>query len=82
MFEGLGLGSRLANLKLPKEYHWLPWIAGIVYAGITPVGLACGLLVRKTYDPDSPTALIVSGVLDSLSAGVLLVSLHVFVSGL
>jgi len=71
-FEGLGLGSRLANLKLPRKYRWVPTISGIVYAFITPTGLACGLLVRKTYDPDSPTALIVSGVLDSLSAGVLL----------
>ena len=74
MFEGLGLGARLANLTLPKSMKWVPILAGILYACITPVGLAIGLLVRKSYSPESPTALIVSGVLDSLSAGVLLVS--------
>lgn len=34
--------------------------------------MAIGLGVRTTYNPDSANALIVSGVLDALSAGVLL----------
>lgn len=73
MFEGLGLGARLANLSLPKRLRWVPIAAGVLYACITPAGLAIGLLVRKSYSADSPTALIVSGILDALSAGVLLV---------
>ena len=38
----------------------------------TPLGIAIGLGVRETYDPSSATALIVQGVLDSISAGILL----------
>lgn len=74
MFEGLGLGARLANLSLPKRLHWVPTAAGCLYACVTPVGLLVGLAVRRTYDPESAAAIIVSGVLDALSAGVLLVS--------
>jgi zinc transporter 1/2/3 len=71
MFEGLGLGARLANLSLPPQMRRVPLYAGILYAFITPAGLAIGLLVRKTYSQDSPTAIILSGILDALSAGVL-----------
>lgn len=34
--------------------------------------MVIGLSVRNSYSPNSPTALVVSGVLDALSAGVLL----------
>lgn len=47
--------------------------AAVLYAGITPAGMVLGLLIRNTYSPDSTAALGVSGVLDALSAGVLLV---------
>jgi zinc transporter 1/2/3 len=36
------------------------------------LGIAIGLGIRTTYNPDSTTASIVSGTLDSMSAGVLL----------
>lgn len=72
MFEGLGLGSRLAVLPLPSRLNWVPFAAGIFYASITPLGIAVGLGIRNTYNPNSGTANIVSGVLDSLSAGVLI----------
>ena len=73
-FEGLGLGARLAGLKLPQHLKWVPMAAAVLFSAVTPVGLAVGLAVRKSYSPDSPTAFIVSGILDSLSAGILLVS--------
>ena len=72
MFEGLGLGSRLAFLPLPRRMLWVTIVAGITYAVMTPIGLAIGLGVRTTYDDGSRAALITSGVLDSLSAGILL----------
>lgn len=72
MFEGLGLGSRLAFLVLPHKYKWVPYGASVLYSLMTPIGIAVGLGVRTTYNPDGTTASIVSGVLDSLSAGVLL----------
>lgn len=76
MFEGLGLGARLASLNLPRRLGWVPVAAALLFSMITPAGLAIGLAFRKTYSAESPVALIVSGILDSLSAGVLLVSDH------
>ncbi|KAJ7066147.1 ZIP-like iron-zinc transporter [Mycena amicta] len=71
-FEGLGLGSRLAFIKLPPRYNYVPVLAACIYGLSTPIGIAVGLALRATYNPGSPTASIVSGVLDSLSAGILI----------
>ena len=70
-FEGLGVGSRLAYLEMPPKYNWVPILGAVLYGITTPVGIAIGLGVRTSYNPGSTTASIVSGVLDSLSAGVL-----------
>lgn len=59
-------------MKLPPRYNYVPIVAGMLYGITTPIGIAVGLGVRTTYNPDSTTASIVSGVLDSLSAGILL----------
>jgi solute carrier family 39 (zinc transporter), member 1/2/3 len=71
MFEGLGLGSRLAILPFEKG-ALLPWYLGIAYGVVTPIGMAIGLGLRTTYDSASQTALLVSGTLDAISSGVLL----------
>jgi zinc transporter 1/2/3 len=70
-FEGLGIGSRLAYLDLPRRFRWVPIAGAILYGLTTPIGIAAGLGVRTSYNPDSSTASIVSGVLDSFSAGIL-----------
>ena len=72
MFEGLGLGTRLGILPLPKKYNYVPYVGGFLYGICTPIGIAAGLGIRSTYNPDSPTAAIVSGVMDALSSGILL----------
>lgn len=71
-FEGLGLGSRLAVTPWPKSKRWTPYILGAAYSLSTPISIAVGLGVRNTYPPGSQTALIVNGVFDSISAGILL----------
>ncbi|KAA1469105.1 ZIP-like iron-zinc transporter [Dentipellis sp. KUC8613] len=71
-FEGLGLGSRLAFIKLPARLNHIPLAAACLYGLTTPIGIAIGLGVRTTYNPDSTRASIVSGVLDALSAGILI----------
>ncbi|KAI1788130.1 ZIP-like iron-zinc transporter [Ganoderma leucocontextum] len=71
-FEGLGIGARLAFLRLPPKYNYVPVLAAILYGLTTPIGIAAGLGVRTTYNPNSATANIVSGVLDSFSSGILL----------
>ncbi|KAI0741302.1 ZIP zinc/iron transport family [Daedaleopsis nitida] len=71
-FEGLGVGSRLAYLRLPPKYNYIPIVGGILFGVTTPLGIAVGLGVRTTYNPDSTTASIVSGILDAFSSGILL----------
>ncbi|KAG2039860.1 ZIP-like iron-zinc transporter [Suillus americanus] len=71
-FEGLGVGTRLAHLQLPPKYNYVAICGALLYGITTPLGIAVGLGVQSTYNPDSTTASIVSGVLDSLSAGILL----------
>lgn len=71
-FEGLGLGSRLALTPWPKTRRWTPYILGLAYGFSTPIAIGVGLGVRKTYPPGSATTLIVNGVFDSISAGILI----------
>jgi len=72
MFEGLGVGARLALLPLPDSWRWVPYAGAAAYSAVTPLGIAIGLGVRETYNPASATSLIVTGVFDSVSAGLLL----------
>lgn len=70
-FEGLGIGARMSAIPFPKK-SWLPWFLCAAYGLTTPIAIAIGLGVRTTYNPNSNTANIVSGVLDSISAGILI----------
>lgn len=71
-FEGLGLGSRLATATWPRAKAWMPWALGTAYGLTTPIAIAVGLGVRTTFTPGSPTTMIVNGVFDSISAGILI----------
>lgn len=70
-FEGLGLGARLATVPWPKTKKWTPYLLGIGYGLATPIAIAIGLGLRNSYPPGSATTLIVNGVFDSISAGIL-----------
>jgi zinc transporter 1/2/3 len=71
-FEGLGLGTRLSAAPWPKSKRWTPYALAIGYGISTPLAIAIGLGVKKTYAPGSQTTLIVNGVFDSISAGILI----------
>ncbi|KAF9646231.1 ZIP zinc/iron transport family [Thelephora ganbajun] len=71
-FEGLGIGSRLALLKVDEKYNWVPIAGAFLYGFTTPVGIAAGLGVRTTYNPGTATASAVSGIMDAISAGILI----------
>ncbi|KAG8854569.1 high-affinity Zn(2+) transporter zrt1 [Tulasnella sp. 330] len=72
MFEGLGLGSRLAFLDLPPAYNWARYAGACAFGFTTPLGIVIGLGIRASYNPNSTTASIVSGCFDATSAGILL----------
>ncbi|KAF2837088.1 low-affinity zinc ion transporter-like protein [Patellaria atrata CBS 101060] len=71
-FEGLGLGSRLASAPWPKSKRWTPYLLALGYGISTPISIAIGLGVRTSYPPESRTTLIVNGIFDSISAGILI----------
>ncbi|KAK0113240.1 hypothetical protein ONS95_014936 [Cadophora gregata] len=71
-FEGLGLGSRLATAAWPKSKSWLPWAMGAAFGLTTPLAIAIGLGVRSSFEPGSARTLIVQGVFDAISAGILI----------
>ncbi|KAL5114705.1 hypothetical protein ACEQ8H_007439 [Pleosporales sp. CAS-2024a] len=71
-FEGLGIGARLSGISFPKKYRLLPYGLCLAYGLTTPIAISIGLGLRTTYNPGSFTANVVSGVLDSISAGILI----------
>lgn len=72
MFEGLGLGTRVACVDWPRSKRWTPWLLCLGYTLSTPIAIAIGLGVRHSYPPGSRRALITTGVFDSVSAGILI----------
>ncbi|ODQ67339.1 membrane zinc transporter [Nadsonia fulvescens var. elongata DSM 6958] len=72
MFEGLGLGTRLSDVKWPASYRWAPWCCGLAFGLTTPICIAIGLGVRTTYPPGSSTSLITNGIFDAVSSGILI----------
>ena len=65
MFEGLGLGSRIAAVPYPKG-SIRPWILVVAFGMTAPIGQAIGLAVRGAYDPRSALGLIIVGVFNSM----------------
>ncbi|KAF7325944.1 hypothetical protein MKEN_00445300 [Mycena kentingensis (nom. inval.)] len=79
IFEGLGIGSRLSSStsNLPKRYAYLPFLGAVLFGISTPLGMAAGLAASSAGITgkdgfNGVEASVVSGVLDSLSAGILM----------
>ncbi|KAJ5131678.1 hypothetical protein N7448_005836 [Penicillium atrosanguineum] len=72
-FEGLGIGARMSAIPF-GEHTWLPWFLCAAYGLTTPISIAIGLGVRTTYEPGSKVSLIIQGVLNAVSAGILIYS--------
>ncbi|CCK68184.1 uncharacterized protein KNAG_0A05180 [Huiozyma naganishii CBS 8797] len=72
MFEGLGLGTRIAETKWPENRRLTPWMLALGFTLTTPVAIAIGLGVRHSFIPGSRKALVSNGVFDSISSGILI----------
>ncbi|KAK4355794.1 hypothetical protein RND71_024765 [Anisodus tanguticus] len=68
-FEGMGLGGSIAQAKFKSG---AVAIMVLFFSLTTPIGIVIGLGIANAYDENSPTALIVEGILDSASAGILI----------
>ncbi|RCI13070.1 hypothetical protein L249_1112 [Ophiocordyceps polyrhachis-furcata BCC 54312] len=71
MFEGLGLGSRIAAVPYPKR-SIRPWLLVVAFGTTAPIGQAIGLVSRNSYDEKSALGLIIVGVFNAISSGLLL----------
>lgn len=71
-FEGMGIGARLSVIPFPDRFRLVPWLLCLAFGLTTPIAVAVGLSLRSSYSPNSFTADVVSGVFDSISAGILL----------
>ncbi|KAJ2161185.1 hypothetical protein GGF46_001697 [Coemansia sp. RSA 552] len=72
--EGLALGSRLAEVHHHKHPFLRAALSAAFFMLVTPIGMVIGIGIRHSYAPASPASLITIGVLDALSAGILLYS--------
>jgi zinc transporter 1/2/3 len=70
VFEGLALGSRIAQLENTTTLAKISM--GVVFAFITPIGMAIGIGVLSKFNGNDKSTLIALGTLDSFSAGVLI----------
>ncbi|EOA36102.1 hypothetical protein CARUB_v10011177mg [Capsella rubella] len=68
LFEGMGLGGCILQAQYGKKTNW---IMVVFFSVTTPLGIVLGMLLQTVYSPASPTALIVVGVLNACSAGLL-----------
>lgn len=75
-FEGLALGSRIATVGWSRAEaqgwrRYQPWLMALAYGCTTPLGQAIGIATHTLYAPDSMTGLLMVGIMNAISAGLL-----------
>ncbi|KAL9253618.1 Fe(2+) transport protein 3, chloroplastic-like protein [Drosera capensis] len=68
-FEGFALGGCISQAQFRRLSTIL---MACFFAITTPAGIAVGIGIASFYNPDSPRALIIEGILDCISAGILI----------
>ncbi|KAL6347168.1 hypothetical protein AAG906_012749 [Vitis piasezkii] len=68
-FEGMGLGGCIVQAKFKLR---AAAIMALFFSLTTPVGIAIGIGISNVYDENSSTALIVEGIFNAASAGILI----------
>lgn len=71
MFEGIALGTCIAELPKAAASTLQKCIMGGIFALITPIGMAIGIGVLNTFNGNDPSTIVAIGTLDALSAGIL-----------
>ncbi|CAO3572446.1 unnamed protein product [Mortierella alpina] len=70
-FEGVALGGRISVLDFDRS-SLRPWLLSTWFMCSTPLGIAIGIGIRGSYQEMYPKALIIQGVFDACSAGILM----------
>lgn len=68
-FEGFALGGCVSQAGFKSLSAFM---MACFFAITTPAGIAIGTGVSSVYNPNSPRALIIEGIFDSISAGILI----------
>uniref|UniRef100_A0A0D3FM65 Fe(2+) transport protein 1 n=1 Tax=Oryza barthii TaxID=65489 RepID=A0A0D3FM65_9ORYZ len=68
MFEGMGLGGCILQAEYGRRMRS---VLVFFFSTTTPFGIALGLALTRVYRDNSPTALVVVGLLNAASAGLL-----------
>ncbi|MCL7029813.1 hypothetical protein MKW94_021669 [Papaver nudicaule] len=68
-FEGMGLGGCISQAKFKSK---AVTVMALFFSLTTPIGIGIGIGISNVYNENSPTALIVEGVFNSASAGILI----------
>lgn len=68
-FEGFALGGCISQAKFGSAHSM---VMACFFAVTAPIGVGIGTGISKSYNPNSPRALAVEGILDSISAGILI----------
>ncbi|XP_030962234.1 zinc transporter 1-like [Quercus lobata] len=68
-FEGMGLGGCIAQAQFKTRSAAL---TATFFSLTAPVGIAIGIGISGVYNENGPTALIVEGIFDAASAGILI----------
>ncbi|WWD02350.1 hypothetical protein V865_000389 [Kwoniella europaea PYCC6329] len=69
-FEGLALGARIALLRTISKAR--QFLMALAFTLITPIGIAIGIGVRESFSQNGKASLLSVGILNSISAGILL----------
>ena len=69
-FEGLALGSRIADAKFPSHFHEI--LLSTVFSVAAPIGLAVGVGTYTWLNPGGELFLMVQGTFDGICGGILI----------
>ena len=70
MFEGIALGSRIADANFPS--HWHEFILTVTFSLAAPIGIAIGIGVKTGLNPNGETFLMIQGTFDGVCGGILI----------
>lgn len=70
MFDGIALATTALEAGFKSKTQ--PILMALMYTLTTPTGVVIGILISKSFSGQSSSSLLASGILDSISAGILI----------